>query len=121
MWYVCVMNNKSQMPRSARRPIRNSEVLPGLDLDQRIRIIALYDVTRGNTRIVGDRDVWRRYVLFKAQLQSGEWGYNGHNCDGTIDMLDPIDRLEHFVMANFTGVYRPSNSNELEVERVLAG
>ncbi len=98
--------------------IWHSEVLPGLDLDQRIRIIALYDVTHGNTRVVGELMVHKRFVIFKGQLQSGEWGYNGVNCDGVADGLEPIDRLEHFVMKNFSGTYRPSNANELE--RVLA-
>ena len=121
MWYVCVMNTNNNRPKMPRiGSVRGSEVLPGLDLDQRIRIIALYDVTHGNTRVVAEMDVFRRCVMFKAQLQSGEWGYSMNNCDGTYDQLEPIDRLERFVMQNFAGTYRPWNSNELEVERVLA-
>ena len=110
--------NRPKVPRSFNIP--RSEVLPGLDLDQRIRIVALYDVAHGNTRVVGDLMVHKRFVLFKGQLQSGEWGYAGLNCDGTADGLAPIDRLESFVMKNFSGTYRPPNANELELERVLA-
>jgi len=98
------------MKPNINRPLRGqspSEV--NLDLDYRIRMLALYAVSKGNTVIAPEMDIWKQFSFFKRQLQSGEWGAGPR----------AFDALEIHVMSLYSALPRSVNHNELELERVL--
>jgi hypothetical protein len=56
---------------------KRQTVRRGLDIDERIRLAALYDATEGNTRRVSSTVAHNRFVEFKRRFC--EWGAGDGN------------------------------------------
>ena len=84
-----------------------------LTRDERIRRLALYDVSRGNTVAAPPAAAWERFRIFKRQLQAGVWDQQGK---------DPLVVLEQKVVGWWSDQRRGTDEEieERSLDSVLA-
>ena len=75
--------------------------------DDRVKLLAVYDLTEGNTRVVGIMDplIWARFSHLKRRSMDGEFG--------------TIDEFEKMVFDTWSPRPRPDDPSAAAIDQLL--